>query len=85
MSRPIVRNPRRISSRRAKTCWMLLLVMLNILGVVQALTDCQVLHEWLPYMFDGTGTACCEQSGISCSGGSYGRITWMYLHKLTLL
>jgi hypothetical protein len=28
-------------------------------------------------MFDGAGTACCDQTGITCSGGSFGRVSKM--------
>jgi hypothetical protein len=79
LDRHIVRKSRMISSGRRKTPWILLLLMMSILGVVQALTDCQIMHEWLPEMFDGTGTVCCEQSGIKCDWGSRGRITEMYV------
>jgi hypothetical protein len=68
-----------ISSGRGKTDWILLLLMLSILGVVQALTDCQIMNEWLPDMFDGT--ACCKQSGISCEQTGWGRITLMYVSR----
>jgi hypothetical protein len=48
-------------SPSSKTSGFLLLMMLSILGVVQALTDCQIMHDWLPAMFNGTGIACCEE------------------------
>jgi hypothetical protein len=54
-----------------------LLLMLNILGVAQGLSDCQIMEGWMPDMFDGAGTACCDQSGIRCSGWSFGRIIRM--------
>jgi hypothetical protein len=49
-----------------KPSWILLLMMLSILGVVQALTDCKIVKNWLPDVFNGTGTACCAQSGVTC-------------------
>jgi hypothetical protein len=67
--RSIVRKPRMISYIRVKTSGILLLFMLSILSVVQALTDCQIMHEFQPAMFDGTGSKCCGQSGISCGSG----------------
>jgi hypothetical protein len=70
------RKSQQFSSVRGKPLCFLLLLMLSILGVVQALTDCQIMNEWLPEMFDGTGTACCEHSGISCTGG---RLEQMYV------
>jgi hypothetical protein len=70
--RNIVRKPRKISSRGGKAGWIILLVMLNFLGVVQALTDCQIMHEFQPAIFDGSGSACCEQPGITCTWGSWG-------------
>jgi hypothetical protein len=63
----------------SKISGFILLLLLSIMGVVQALTDCQIMHDWLPGMFDGTGTACCEQSGILCSGSGWGRIKQMYV------
>jgi hypothetical protein len=62
----------------SKTFGILFLLMVSVMGVVQALTDCLIMHDWLPDIFDGTGTACCEHSGITCSGGAWGRITAMY-------
>jgi hypothetical protein len=56
---------------------LILLIMLSFLSVVQALTDCQIMHGWLPDMFDGIGNACCEHSGISCNQGGWGRISQM--------
>jgi hypothetical protein len=50
-----------------KLSGLLLLLMMSILGVVQGLTDCQIMEDWLPTMFDGVGTACCLQSGITCN------------------
>jgi hypothetical protein len=73
--RNIIRKPRMISFVRVKPSGISLLLMLSILSVVQALSDCQIMHKWLPEMFDGSRIACCEQSGISCSGG---RITGLY-------
>jgi hypothetical protein len=74
--RNIIRKPRMISSVRVKPSGILLLLMLSILSVVQALSDCQIMHKWLPEMFDGSGIACCEQSGIGCVTG---RITELYV------
>jgi hypothetical protein len=55
---------------------LILLIMLTFLSEVQALTDCQIMHAWLPAMFDGSsGSACCEHPEITCEGGSWGRIT----------
>jgi hypothetical protein len=45
---------------------VLLVVTLSFLGVAQAKTDCRIMKDWLPDMFNGTGTACCEQTGITC-------------------
>jgi hypothetical protein len=69
----------RSSHGHGKANWIFLLVILSILSVVQALTDCQIMKNWLPEMFDGTGTACCLQPGISCKNGGWGRITGMYV------
>jgi hypothetical protein len=77
MDRNIARKFQNNTFGRGKTGWILLILMINILGIVQALTDCQIMNEWLPEMFDGTGSACCVQSGISCTGGSWGRINQM--------
>jgi hypothetical protein len=54
-------------SRRRKSSWILLLVILSIFGAVQALTDCQLVNNWLPDMFNGTGTACCDQTFTKCA------------------
>jgi hypothetical protein len=67
--RNIIWKPQRSTFMRGTSVWFLLLLMLSILSVVQALTDCQIMHEWLPDMFDGTVTVCCKHSGISCGGG----------------
>jgi hypothetical protein len=72
--RRIVRKYHKSNSFRSLR--LILLIMLNFLSVVQALTDCQIMHEWLPAMFDGSGSACCDQPGISCTGG-WGRINQM--------
>jgi hypothetical protein len=53
---------------RCKLFGLLSVVMLSILGIVQGLSDCQIMEDWLPAMFDGAGTACCIQSGITCNG-----------------
>jgi hypothetical protein len=76
--RHIVKKFRNGSSRRGNPAasWILVLMMLNILGLVQAMTDCQIMHEWLPEMFSGSGKACCDQSFITCFGAS---ITSMYV------
>jgi hypothetical protein len=52
----------------------LLIIMLSVLGVVQAMTGCQIMNDWLPDMFNGTGKTCCEEIGIICVDG---RITEM--------
>jgi hypothetical protein len=57
-----------------KTSCFLLLIILSILGVAQALTDCKIIHDWIPSRFNET--SCCEQSGITCVAG---RITKMYV------
>jgi hypothetical protein len=62
--------------RHSKTSGILLLLGLCIMGVAQALTDCQIMIDWLPKMFDGAGTSCCDQTGITCVSG---RITLMYV------
>jgi hypothetical protein len=49
-----------------KPSLILLLMMLSILGVVQALTGCQIVHDWLPDIFNGSGTACCDQIVTKC-------------------
>jgi hypothetical protein len=64
-----------------KTSGFILLMMMIIMGVAQALTDCQIMHDWLSEIFDGTGTACCDQSGISCH---WGRIKQMYVALINL-
>jgi hypothetical protein len=69
----------RSSRGYVKANWILLLLILSILSVVQALTDCQIMKDWLPDMFDGTGTACCSQPGITCENVNWGRITGMYV------
>jgi hypothetical protein len=72
---------RRNASRHGKISGFILLLMLCIMSVAQALTDCHIMIDWLPMMFNGTGTSCCEQSGITCVSG---RITQMYVAlKLT--
>jgi hypothetical protein len=59
-----------------KTVSFLLLLLLSIFGVAQALTDCQILNEWLPKKFNEA--SCCEQlelkNVIKCVSG---RITHM--------
>jgi hypothetical protein len=70
----IVRNP--LKSRLLNSSGFLLLMLLNIMGMVQALTDCQIMKDWLPSMFSGTGTSCCSQTGIKCFGAS---ITEMFV------
>jgi hypothetical protein len=55
-----------------KSVSFLLLLLLSIFGVAQALTDCRIVHDWIPARFNGTGIVCCVQSGITC-----GRITQM--------
>jgi hypothetical protein len=57
-----------------KTGRLLLLWILCILGIAQALTDCQILNDWLPKKFNEA--SCCEESGITCAAG---RITKMYV------
>jgi hypothetical protein len=69
----------RSSRGHGKANGILLLFILSILSVVQALTDCQIMKDWLPEMVDGTGSACCSQPGISCKNGGWGRIREMYV------
>jgi hypothetical protein len=57
-----------------KSALLLLLLMTSIFSVVNAQTDCKIMHDWLPDIYTEVGTACCEQSGISCFGG---RINFM--------
>jgi hypothetical protein len=69
-------------SRRRSSVGLLLLVLLSNFGVAQgsqATTDCQILIDWLPEIFNGTDIACCDQAGIKCNGG---RITEMYVYIL---
>jgi hypothetical protein len=62
-----------------------LLLMMSFMAVVQGLSDCQIMEDWLPTMFTGAGTACCDQAGITCSGfSSFGRIIRMYVLIFTL-
>jgi hypothetical protein len=67
--------------RHGKTTALLLLMILSVFGVVQGQSDCQIMIDWLPDMFNGDGTACCSQPGIACQGD---RITQMYARILTL-
>jgi hypothetical protein len=57
-----------------KTVSFLLLLLLSIFGVAQALTDCQIVNDWLPKKFNET--SCCEHDFITCAAG---RITEMYV------
>jgi hypothetical protein len=69
-------------SRRQTSFGLLLLMTLSTLGVAQgaqATTDCQILIDWLPEMFNSTDTSCCDDDGIKCYAG---RITQMYIAKL---
>jgi hypothetical protein len=69
-------------SRRQKSIGSFLLMTLSILGVAQAAqatTDCQIMIDWLPAMFNSTDTSCCDDDGIKCHAG---RITQMYFAKL---
>jgi hypothetical protein len=68
--RRIVRK--HLKSNSFRPLRLILLNMLNFLSVVQALTDCQIMHAWLPAMFDGSGSACCSQTGITCYWGGLG-------------
>jgi hypothetical protein len=70
------RNP-----RRDKPTGFVLLMMLSVIGVAQGLSDCQIMFDWLPDMYNGDGIACCSQPGITCQGD---RITEMYVCILTL-
>jgi hypothetical protein len=54
------------ASRRGKQTGFILLVILSVFGVVQGLTDCQIMKDWLPKLFSGEGTACCSQAGLNC-------------------
>jgi hypothetical protein len=69
----------RSSRGHSKANGILLLFIQSILSVVQALTDCQIMKNWLPEMFDGTGTDCCSHLGIICQNGGWGRIKGMYV------
>jgi hypothetical protein len=57
-----------------KICSFLLLLMLGIIGMAQALKDCQILNDWLPKKFNEA--SCCEHLAITCVSG---RITQMYV------
>jgi hypothetical protein len=74
MDRKIVRTPLKNNSVCRKQCF-LLLMLLSILGVVQAQADCQIMIDWILSMFSGSGTACCTQIGITFV---WDRITEMY-------
>jgi hypothetical protein len=63
-----------IAPRHGKHTGFVLLMMLSVLGVAQGASDCQIMTDWLPEMFNGDGTACCDQQGITCQGD---RITQM--------
>jgi hypothetical protein len=77
-------RPRRIEGQRSravrnarghgKISSFLLLMMLIFMGVAQALTDCQILNDWLPKKFNEA--SCCEHLAITCVSG---RITQMYV------
>jgi hypothetical protein len=69
LDRNIFQKPQKSNTGRRKTSGFLLLVLLSILGVVQSQTDCQIMIDWLPSLFSGTGTACCTQTGITCYWG----------------
>jgi hypothetical protein len=73
-------------SPSAKSRGFLLILTLSIFGVAQAKTDCRIMSDWLPDMFNGTGTACCDQTFTKCARNSVtkcgitcvdGRITQM--------
>jgi hypothetical protein len=64
-------------NRRRNASGFHLLLLMSLPGLVQGITDCQIMEDWLPAMFTGAGTACCDQDGITCTGGSFGRITHM--------
>jgi Leucine-rich repeat (LRR) protein len=53
---------------------LLVVLFINLLGSVQAKTDCEELNEWLPDHASSTG--CCLQTGITCIDD---RITKMYV------
>jgi hypothetical protein len=76
--RKIVRNPLKNYFVRRKQSGFLLLMLLNNMGMVQALTDCQIMKDWLPTMLSGADTSCCSQVEITCAWGVRGRITQMY-------
>jgi hypothetical protein len=63
-----------IAFRHGKPTGFVLLMMLSVIGVAQGASDCQIMIDWLPDMFNGDGTACCSQPGITCQGD---RITEM--------
>jgi hypothetical protein len=45
------------------------------LELAACVTDCVIMNAWLPESFNGTGTVCCSQTGITCVND---RITEMY-------
>jgi hypothetical protein len=57
--------------------WAFLLMMLSMLGVAQALTDCEILNAWVPEKFNATGMECCEVYGLYCDL-ERGRVTHLY-------
>jgi hypothetical protein len=40
-------------------------------------TDCVIMNAWLPAMFSGTGTTCCDETGVTCVDD---RITELYVY-----
>jgi hypothetical protein len=67
-----------------KSNWIFILLLLLItalLGSVRADTDCKKMNDWLPAMFNATGTECCFQAGVTCVSD---RITEMYIYTLII-
>jgi hypothetical protein len=66
----------RCARRNGKISCILVLFILSIMGMAQALTDCQIMRDWIPSIFNET--SCCEQlelsDEITCIAG---RITQM--------
>jgi hypothetical protein len=73
----IMRKARGKTGFVTKSALLLLLMMASIFSVVNAQTDCKIMHDWLPKNYTEVGTSCCEQFGITCSGG---RIEYLYVN-----
>jgi hypothetical protein len=44
----------------------MLLVITALFGLARSETDCKKMNDWLPAMFNATGTECCFQAGVEC-------------------